>query len=105
MTYDVLAISTGDINFAPASEAEEILQNVRTIITTPKFSVPLDRDFGINCSVVDRAIPVAQAQLASDIITAIREYEPRVVVTGITYEATDDSNLKPKVQVIINEES
>ena len=105
MTYDVLAISTGDINFAPASEAEEILQNVRTIITTPKFSVPLDRYFGINCSVVDRPMPVAQAQLASDIITAIREYEPRVVVTGITYEATDDGNLKPKVQVSINEES
>lgn len=105
MTYDVFAISTGNINFAPASEAEEILQNVRTIITTPKFSVPLDRGFGINCSVVDRPIPVAQAQLASDIITAIREYEPRVVVTGITYEATDDGNLKPKVQVIINEES
>mgnify|MGYP003434238146 CR=1 FL=1 len=104
MTYDVLAISTGGINFAPASEAEEILQNVRTIITTPKFSVPLDRDFGIDCSVVDRPMPVAQAQLASDIITAIKEYEPRASVSGITYEATIDGNLRPKVQVTIEDD-
>ena len=105
MTYDVLAISIGGVNFAPATEAEEILQNVRTIISTPKLSVPLDREFGVDCSVLDRPMPVAQAELASDIITAIREYEPRAVVTGITYEATDDGILKPKVQVTINEES
>lgn len=105
MTYNVFAINIGTVNFAPTSEAEEILQNVRTIISTPKFSVPLDREFGIDCSVLDRPMPVAQAQLASDIITAIREYEPRASVTGITYEATDDGNLRPKVQVTINEES
>lgn len=104
MTYDVLAINTGGINFAPATEAEEILQNVRTIISTPKFSVPLDREFGIDCSVLDRPMPVAQAQLASDIITAIKEYEPRASVSGITYEATIDGNLRPKVQVTIEDD-
>ncbi|MDO5786189.1 MAG: hypothetical protein Q4P09_00515 [Phascolarctobacterium sp.] len=104
MTYDVLTINTGGINFAPATEAEEILQNVRTIISTPKFSVPLDREFGIDCSVLDRPMPVAQAQLASDIITAIKDYEPRAYVSGITYEATIDGNLRPKVQVTIEDD-
>lgn len=104
MTYDVLAINTGGINFAPATEAEEILQNVRTIISTPKFSVPLDREFGIDCSVLDRPMPVAQAQLASDIITAIKEYEPRASVSGITYETTIDGNLRPKVQVTVEDD-
>lgn len=104
MTYDVLAKNTGGINFAPTTEAEEILQNVRTIISTPKFSVPLDREFGIDCSVLDRPMPVAQAQLASDIITAIKDYEPRASVSGITYEATIDGNLRPKVQVTIEDD-
>ena len=105
MTYDVLAMNNGSVSFAPTTEAEEILQNVRTIISTPKFSVPLDRSFGIDCSVLDRPMPVAQAQLASDIITAVREYEPRASISGITFEATNDGSLRPKVQVTINEES
>ena len=46
MTYDVLAINIGGINFAPANTAEEILQNVRTIISTPKFSVRKDGQGG-----------------------------------------------------------
>ena len=35
------------IDLAPATKIEEILQNVRTILGTVKFSVPLDREFGI----------------------------------------------------------
>ena len=33
------------IDFAPSSEIAEILQNVRTILTTRLGSVPLERDF------------------------------------------------------------
>ena len=40
----VLAGQTAGIDFAPASEYAEILQNVRTILATPVYSVPLDRN-------------------------------------------------------------
>ena len=36
----VLAGQTEGIDFAPASEYAEILQNVRTILATPVYSVP-----------------------------------------------------------------
>lgn len=36
------------IDFAPSSEIAEILQNVRTILTTRLGSVPLERDFGLS---------------------------------------------------------
>lgn len=104
MIYDVLAQAVTGIDFAPASEAAEILQNLRTIIVTTKYSVPLDRDFGIEADMLDKPMAVAQAQLQSEIIMAIKTYEPRVTVTGISFTGTDDGKLIPKVQVMINGE-
>lgn len=101
MIYDVLAKPMQGIDFAPASEAAEILQNLRTIITTTKYSVPLDRDFGFNAEMLDKPMNVAQAQLQSEIIMGIKLYEPRVTVTSISFTGTDDGRLIPKVQVMI----
>ncbi|WP_444340142.1 GPW/gp25 family protein [Phascolarctobacterium succinatutens] len=104
MIYDVLAQPVKGIDFAPASKAAEILQNLRTIITTAKYSVPLDRDFGFNAEMLDKPVNAAQAQLQSEIIMAIKLYEPRVTVTGISFTGTDDGQLIPKVQVMINDD-
>ncbi len=104
MTYDVFATPQTGIDFAPATEAAEILQNVRTIITTTQYSVPLDRDFGINADMLDLPMNVAQARLQSEIITAIKKYEPRVEITAISFTGTADGVLVPKVQVKIKDE-
>ena len=92
------------IDFAPAAEAAEIMQNLRTIISTTKYSVSLDRDFGVDASYVDKPTAVAEAMLADEIITAIQKYEPRVSVEGISFTADIDGQLIPKVQVKINDE-
>lgn len=104
MIYDVLAQPMQGIDFAPASETAEILQNLRTIITTTKYSVPLNRDFGFNAEMLDKPMNAAQAQLQSEIIMAIKLYEQRVTVTGISFSGTDDGQLIPKVQVMINDD-
>lgn len=93
----------GRVDFAPASEVKEILQNVKTIISTTKFSVPLDRDFGISGDLVDTPLPVAQARLSNEIIMAVRKYEPRAKITGISFAGTSDGKLGVKVEVGINE--
>lgn len=92
---------SGSISFSPGTEVEEILQNVRTILTTVKGSIPLDRNFGIDASYVDQPMSAARAKLASEIITAVKKYEPRAAVTSISFEGTEDGILKPKVQVKI----
>ncbi len=104
MIYDILAQPASGIDFAPASEVAEIMQNLRTIITTAKYSVPLDRNFGINADMLDKPMLEVQAQLQSELIMAIKTYEPRVTVTGITFTGTDAGVLIPKVQVMINGE-
>ena len=92
-----------DIDFLPSTEAEEILQCVRCILCTPKWSVPLDRDFGVDMEALDRPLPVAQAKLSSEIVTALKEYEPRVEVTDITWDAQEDGVLMPTVTINVVE--
>lgn len=104
MIYEITVNSEQKIDFYPASKAAEILQNIKAIINTPKFSVPLDRNLGINYSALDKPTAVAEAMLADEIITAIQKYEPRVSVESISFTADIDGQLIPKVQVKINDE-
>lgn len=98
-------VTTGQkqINFAPKTVVEEVLQNVRCILRTTKFSVPLDRDLGIDAEPLDMPIDVAKAKLVPEIFMAIAKYEPRAAVTNIDWEHDIDGILKPKVQVRIDE--
>lgn len=100
--YDITAVMKRGIDFAPATETEEILQNLRTILATTAGSVPLDRAFGVDASYVDRPMAKARAMLVSEVITKIRKFEPRVTVTAVDFEEDMDGMLKPKVQVKIN---
>ncbi len=104
MSSIVITVSQTDtINFNPQTTIEEIAQNVRTILTTPKFSVPLDRDFGVDATIIDKPIPVAQAKMSAEIFNALKKYEPRVSIKKISWTAGLDGILTPKVEVIINE--
>ena len=101
MELDITA-QLGEVSFQPVSTIEEILQNVRTILTTPVYSVPLDRTFGLSATMLDAPIPVAQAKLTAEIIAAVHKWEPRVRVTKVTYEGdAADGVLRPKVRVRI----
>lgn len=101
--YEITTGSLTGISFAPRNELEEILQNVRCILSTPKFSVPLDRDFGIDGDFLDQPLETAKAKLVAEIVLAVAKYEPRVTVTNVLWEATNEGVLRAKVQVTINE--
>lgn len=103
-TVDITAV-LDSVSFAPGSRYEEILQNVRTILTTAKYSVPLDRGFGINADFVDMPIDYAKARLTAEIIDAIRRYEPRVSVSKVFFAGDGaDGKLIPTVRVVINDD-
>lgn len=107
MAYTVKAFALEAVNLAPESTLEEILQNVAVIISTPKFSVPLDRGLGMAQRFVDRPIQVAQSVLISEVLDAVERDEPRAEVLGVTYELGDTpGTLIPVVEVnIIDDES
>lgn len=97
-------VSQEEINFAPQNIIDEVAQNVRTIITTPKYSVPMDRLFGINAEIVDRPTPKAVAEMQAEIIQAVRKYEPRCKVKKISFDGSIDGKLMAKVRIEILEE-
>lgn len=98
---DVTAELEG-VSFTPGNELEEILQNVRTILTTMKGSVPLDRDFGLDGSVLDRPVNALRAVLTTNIIEAVEQYEPRVKVTQVSFSGNADEGVViPTVRVVI----
>ncbi|GHU78850.1 hypothetical protein AGMMS49992_30170 [Clostridia bacterium] len=93
------------INFGAAG-VEEILQNVRMILTTPIFSVPLDRLFGLDFSMLDQPMPMAQARLSEEIFKSLRKYEPRVDILQIDFVQSTaqslDGHMIPSVRVGVN---
>lgn len=103
MEVEVLATQK-EINFAPANLVEEIAQNVRTICTTSKYSVPLDRLFGVNAVIVDRPTPKAIAEVQAELIQAIRRFEPRCRVKKVSFDGDIDGRLTAKVRIEILEE-
>lgn len=82
-------ISTlGDINFYPETVAEEVVQNVRCIVSTIAGSVPLDRAFGVAWDALDKPIPLARALMQAAVFDAVRQYEPRAVIQSVTWDDT-----------------
>ncbi|MFI3254529.1 MAG: GPW/gp25 family protein [Eubacteriales bacterium] len=104
-TEFVTANTVTTINLAPETEIEEILQNIATLLATPKYSVPLDRGFGLTQTFLDKPHSVAKTLIISDILDAIEKYEPRVTVIEITFETSEDDSgvLIPIVEVEFND--
>lgn len=107
MSRYVVSLGVG-VNFAPETEIEEILQNVRTILSTPIGTVPLHRDFGISWEHLDKPYPVAKQLMMVEIIEAIEKFEPRAKVESVEFdERVEDAMeglMKPRVVVSIGEE-
>lgn len=101
MAIEVSAAS-GKIDFG-ASGLSEIVQNVKTILSTPIGSVPLDRAFGLDLSPLDAPTPLTQAELTPLIIEAVETYEPRVVVGEVSYKADGQGTLTPLVTLELAE--
>lgn len=92
-----LVIRPGVIDFAPGSLIEEVMQNIITICTTAKYSVPMDRELGVDASFLDDPVNIATAKLSGEIVNAVRKFEPRARVTHITFEA-EGEKLYPHIK-------
>ena len=79
------------INFFPATVAEEVVQNVRTILATRVGTVPLDRAFGTAWDMIDQPLPAAMQLARADIFDAVERFEPRAVVQSIKWEQAEDA--------------
>ena len=77
-----------DVDFGATSLAE-ILQNVRTILMTPKGSQQMDRNFGMDMSYIDMPMNLVINQLISSAMVALSEYEPRAQLEDIKFDISN----------------
>ncbi|KIX14986.1 GPW/gp25 family protein [Dethiosulfatarculus sandiegensis] len=96
------------IEFAPGDLVTDVAQNVRMIITTPKGSVPLDRDFGLDFGLIDQPAPRAKALLGAEIVDQVRKYEPRAKVLAVNWQEIEveamGGRLTPIVKIEVQDE-
>lgn len=106
MSYTISTADLRHIRFNETDTRASIVQNIAVILSTPKGSVPLYRDFGITVNVLDRPIPVAEVMMRSDIREAVEKWEPRVTVIGVEFsqDLSEPGKLIPTVEVEINSE-
>lgn len=86
-----------------ASGVESILQNISIILRTRHGSCPMYREFGLPCSFIGLPVSSARAILYAEIREAIEEFEPRCMVTDISFATDGAGNLIPTVEVEIHD--
>lgn len=77
-----------------------ILNRVRRLFTTPSNSLPYDRDFGVDMSVLDQPKAASEGALLAEYTLKLKEYFPDLKISQITFEVSGQI-LIPTV-VIVN---
>jgi hypothetical protein len=101
MIYTVDMTQPSTINFAPESKAEEVAQNIRTILTTPLGSAPLARDIGLDYSIIDEPGPIAEARTAAEVTTAVAMQEPRAQIVEVSFNGVLSDALTGRLKPVI----
>lgn len=90
------------ISFVNQSEQkEDVLRCLNTLYTTPVGTVALDRNFGLDWSVLDLPLEIAKGRFTIEVIEKTRKYEPRVDIVKVLFLSTQlqsiDGNLLGEV--------
>ncbi len=102
MNYIISTKDLGSITLNETDTVKSVLQNIRIILSTRQFSVPLYREFRLPMQFLDKPIPVAKVLLIAEIRDAITEFEPRANVLNVTVEI--DENAPGKVHATVEVE-
>lgn len=81
---------------------EEMIRNLKVLLSTPAGTVIFDREFGIDLTILDKPLNIAKALLRVEYIEKIKKYSNDVNVEKITFESDPiEGILKPKVVINI----
>ena len=66
-------------------EIEDIQEGLHILYSTRAGTVPLDRNFGIDMSCLEKELGIAQTEYTIEVISKTDEYEPRVKVSEVVF--------------------
>lgn len=104
MSYTVSATDLGNVRFNEIETINSVLQNIAVILSTPKGSVPLYRDFGLDWRHLDKPINVAKVLMIAEVREAVERWEPRATVQNVSFsvDPARPGALIPTVEVEIS---
>lgn len=94
----VIEILPGSAN---DSTAAEVYRNLQVLYATRAGEQALDREFGIDGTIIDCPQENAQVLLAAEYVRKTEQYEPRACVVRVEWTAgkSQDGNMTPKVVI------
>lgn len=94
----VIEILPGSVN---DSKAAEVYRNLQVLYGTRAGEQALDREFGIDASIIDGPQENAQVLLVAEYVRKTERYEPRAKVARVDWTAgkAPDGNMTPKVVI------
>lgn len=102
-TY-LLSLTQGEeLELGAADAVKSVAQCVKLILSTPKGTVPMYRDFGVDLSFLDLPTPAAEQRARIEIREAVERWEPRVEVKDITF-SVQEGKLIPTVEIEVQDE-
>ena len=73
----------------PATEADEIIQNIGTILSIPQGSAPMCRNVGLSNEAFMKPDVIGKALLTRDCFSAVAEQEERAQLMSVDFEWTE----------------
>lgn len=96
--------NTVEISIKEASStAADVKRCLQVLLGTRAGTLALDRDFGLDWDFLDMPTEAAKAACSAEIIEKIDKYEPRATVKRVTFTGNESGQLRPKIEVEINE--
>lgn len=89
----VYTVSSNDtlINYGKQTIIQEVLQNVRMILGTYKTTVPLNRNFAMDISLIDKRVPDIRNSIAAILLDVLKKYEPRAKLKNVDIKNSESS--------------
>ncbi len=83
---------SGDI-----SSLDDIARNLSNLYSAREGSIPLNRNFGLDWGILSSPTPECESEFTLDVISKTEEFEPRVIVTEVTYEYDGNGKVIPTI--------
>ena len=93
-------INIGDFQIITSNE--RLLKKLMTLYTTPMMTVPFDRDFGLDYSVLDKPVQLVRAKLIADITEKTKRYITGATVKSISIQTAEEDSRALIVKVVID---
>lgn len=85
-TETLICDSMDEIKMMPETKKEEVLQCIKTIVTTTEGECPMCREIGVSKDALHWREVTAKTMLTRDIFVAVQDQEPRANVKTVDFD-------------------